>query len=397
MNIKTIIPILASTILFASPSQELLDYQKYYTLCNETTNINIANCFLNSKVNYNNVHGNPNSKNRIDKENFVKLNQYEKEYYIMNALLPQNERYLKLENYLRFLYSIANEYEPTNFKKFEEKYTSSENIRKTKVILNLIQYEGLEESNYFDDELSNALFTFQKTHGLLENGKLWKETRRELNKSIKEIILKVKKNLEIERSVNNKAGTYVYINIPEYKMYYYVDNMLDLDMKVIVGKKRTRTPVFSDKIEFVVKNPNWNIPRNIYKKEYAHKSVEELRKKGLRYNSEGKLYQPPGKRNALGLVKFLFPNKYNVYMHDTNAKYLFKRSTRMFSHGCIRLEKPFELLNTLGYEYDTKKNRWHKLANKIPVHIEYHTVWIDENGVAQFRKDIYGYEKKLFM
>jgi murein L,D-transpeptidase YcbB/YkuD len=157
-----------------------------------------------------------------------------------------------------------------------------------------------------------------------------------------------------------------------------------------------RTPIFSRKMKYIVKNPQWNVPNNIYKKEYAHLSEEALRKQGLVYNSEGKLYQPSGRRNALGVVKFLFPNKFNVYMHDTPSKHLFKRTVRAYSHGCIRLEKPVELLNVLGHEYDTKKQKWITVENKIPVYIEYHTVWVDDEGIVQFRPDIYGYERKLF-
>ncbi len=157
-----------------------------------------------------------------------------------------------------------------------------------------------------------------------------------------------------------------------------------------------RTPVFNRKMKYIVKNPRWNVPPSIYAKEYAHKSESQLKKLGLKYNSEGKLYQPPGRRNALGVVKFLFPNRFNVYMHDTPAKSLFNRRVRAYSHGCIRLEKPLELLNELGYTYDTKKTKWITLENKIPVYVEYHTVWIDDDGIVQFRHDIYGYEKKLF-
>ena len=169
-----------------------------------------------------------------------------------------------------------------------------------------------------------------------------------------------------------------------------------LSMKVVVGKPKMRTPVFHRNMKYVVLNPRWNVPTSIYKKEYANKSYKELQKKGFDFNKEGKLYQKSGRRNALGVVKFLFPNKFNVYMHDTPAKSLFRRDRRAFSHGCIRLEKPIELLHTLGYERNTRKNKWIPLENKIPVYVEYHTVWVDNEGIVQFRNDIYGYERKLF-
>jgi len=180
------------------------------------------------------------------------------------------------------------------------------------------------------------------------------------------------------------------------KMHFYENGMEVLSMKTVVGKPKMRTPVFSRKMQYVVLNPTWNVPPSIYKKEYAHKSEAQLRKIGLRYGSNGKLYQPAGRRNALGLVKFLFPNKFNVYMHDTPAKSLFQRTTRAYSHGCIRLEKPMKLLHKLGYSYRPGKTQWNTLKYRIPVFVEYHTVWVDSNGIVQFRPDIYGYEKKLF-
>lgn len=167
-------------------------------------------------------------------------------------------------------------------------------------------------------------------------------------------------------------------------------------MKVIVGKPRMRTPFLNRMMSYVVKNPRWYVPPSIYANEYANKSMGYLKKNGFAFTSQGTLYQKPGLDNALGLVKFLFPNPYNVYMHDTPTKPLFAKRVRAFSHGCIRLEKPMELLNLLGHEYDTDKNERIALSEKIPVFVEYHTVWIDEKGIAQFRNDIYGYERKLF-
>jgi murein L,D-transpeptidase YcbB/YkuD len=193
-----------------------------------------------------------------------------------------------------------------------------------------------------------------------------------------------------------KPSTYVLINIPEFKMHYYENGKAVLSMKIVVGKPKMRTPVFNRKMKFIVENPTWNVPPSIYKKEYAHKSESQLKRLGLRYNRDGKLYQPSGRRNALGLVKFLFPNRFNVYMHDTPAKSLFRRTRRAYSHGCIRLEKPMALLHQLGYSYHRGKTRWITLEKQIPVFVEYHTVWVDDAGHVQFRPDIYGYEKKLF-
>ena len=167
-------------------------------------------------------------------------------------------------------------------------------------------------------------------------------------------------------------------------------------LSIIVGKRKMRTPLMQKEMTYIVKNPRWYVPPSIYAKEYAHKSLNYLKRNGFAFNGDGLLYQKEGPDNALGLVKFLFPNRFNVYMHDTPAKSLFNKRVRAFSHGCIRLEKPMALLNELGYEYDTDKNERVTLKQKIPVYVEYHTVWVDEAGIVQFRNDIYGYERKLF-
>jgi murein L,D-transpeptidase YcbB/YkuD len=271
-----------------------------------------------------------------------------------------------------------------------------EDIILTKRVLNLLQDARLEESAEYTPAFEAEIMEFQRRHGLVIDGEIGPATKRALKPSIKSIITKVKKNIILERLSPPKGDEYVYINIPEFMMYYYRYGEPLLSMKVVVGKPKMRTPVFQREMKYIVLNPRWNVPPSIYKKEYADKSYEELQKKGFDFNRDGKLYQKSGRRNALGVVKFLFPNKFNVYMHDTPAKSLFKRNRRAFSHGCIRLEKPIELLNTLGYEHNTRRNKWITLENKIPVYVEYHTVWVDDEGIIQFRPDIYGYERKLF-
>jgi len=271
-----------------------------------------------------------------------------------------------------------------------------EDIPRIKRVLNLLQNAKLKEDTELTTKFLQAILEFQKRHGLEVDGIIGPNTKRELKRSIQSIIVKVKKNLELERIAKPKGSEYILINIPEFKFHYYKDNSPLLSMKVIVGKPRMRTPFLNRMLTYVVKNPRWYVPPSIYANEYADKSMAYLKKNGFAFTSQGKLYQKPGPDNALGLVKFLFPNPYNVYMHDTPTKPLFNKRVRAFSHGCIRLEKPMELLNLLGYEYDTDKNERIELSRQIPVFVEYHTVWIDEEGIAQFRDDIYGYERKLF-
>lgn len=389
---KKIIFILIHTLLFASvPGQELKHYQERYTFCHGKTNYQITECLLNGSLNYSRVRGERNTYRKVNKDGLRKAELSGSTYrYVMN-LLPQTKRYTGLKNYLDYLYSIKGEYTPPRFKG-----NASEDIIRIKKILNLLQNAGLEEDIEHSMKFDDAILEYQRRHGLEVDGVIGPNTKRELMQSINSIITKVKKNLELERISSPKGSNYILVNIPEFKMHYYDKHEPVLSMKIIVGKNRMRTPIFNREMKYIVKNPRWNVPPSIYLNEYSDKSESYLKKNGFTYDNEGKLYQKEGADNALGLVKFLFPNKYNVYMHDTPGKSLFDKRVRAFSHGCIRLEKAIELLNELGYEYEIDKNKWVTLKKKIPVYVEYHTVWIDDEGIVQFRNDIYGYERKLF-
>ena len=389
---KTILFILIHTFLFAAlPDQDLINYQARYSLCQGKTNYQISQCLLNGDLNYARFRGDKSSYRTIRKKEIQEAAYNGDIYpYTMN-LTPKTKRYTGLKEYIDYLYSIRDEYTPPQFKG-----NDAEDIIRIKKVFNLLQSAYLEENADYTPGFEDALLEYQRRHGLTADGDIGPNTKRALKRSIYSIITKVKKNIILERISSPKGSNYVLVNIPEFKMHYYDNDEPVLNMKIVVGKTKMRTPVFNRNMKYIVKNPRWNVPPSIYKKEYAHKSESELKKLGLRYNSEGKLYQPSGRRNALGVVKFLFPNKFNVYMHDTPSKYLFNRTVRAFSHGCIRLEKPLELLNELGYTYNTKRNRWITLEKQIPVYVEYHTVWVDDDGIVQFRNDIYGYERKLF-
>ncbi len=389
---KKILFILIHTLLFAAvPNQGLKNYQERYSVCQGKTDYQISQCLLNGNLNYSRFRGDQYSYRKVSKNKIKKeARNGDIVDYTMN-LMPRTKRYTGLKAYVDYLYSIRKEYTAPQFKKDE-----AEDIIRIKKVFNLLQSAGLEENADRTPEFEAELLEYQRRHGLAVDGDIGPNTKRELRKSIYSIIKKVKKNLTLERISSPKGSNYVLVNIPEFKMHYYDKDEPVLNMKVVVGKTKMRTPVFNRKLQYIVKNPRWNVPPVLYAKEYADKSESYLKKRGFAYNSEGKLYQKSGSRNALGIVKFLFPNKFSVYMHDTPAKSLFNRRVRAYSHGCIRLEKPLELLNELGYTYDTKKTKWITLENKIPVYVEYHTVWIDDDGIVQFRHDIYGYEKKLF-
>ncbi len=231
--------------------------------------------------------------------------------------------------------------------------------------------------------------------------------------------------------------TYFLVNVPEFKVRFFENGVLRFGFPVVVGQKTWNTPIFSAMMKYVVLNPTWNVPDAIARAEeiphllrrkgYMKKhhlvvrrdydvdssavnpaSVpwrsllsDEYKKKALPY----KLIQLPGPHNALGLVKFMFPNPYSVYMHDTNMKFLFKRSYRAYSHGCIRLKKPMMMLEYLashGYLNDdwqtvqqklsTHKTHVVSLRTPIPVHVAYFTAYADDTGL-HFFPDVYGFDK----
>jgi len=358
MTKKGLLLLSLHTLIFAAiPDPQLLAYQQRYTLCHGQSDYEIADCLLNGNLDFSRFRGDRHIYRHIQRKEIAQA-------------VRKGEGY--------------------------DSGDEAEDIVRIKRIFNLLDHAGLEETPERTPEFETALLAYQKKHGLAVDGKIGPRTRQALKEPMAHMIQKVKKNITLEALSPKKEGDYILVNIPEFMMHFYREGQCVLHMKTVVGKPKMRTPIFHRKMKFIVENPTWNVPPSIYNKEYAHKSESQLEKLGLRYNSEGKLYQPAGRRNALGLVKFLFPNRFNVYMHDTPAKSLFARSRRAFSHGCIRLEKPMALLEALGYSYHPGKTRWITLDEHIPVYVEYHTVWIDEEGTIQFRPDIYGYERKLF-
>jgi len=369
----------------------LFEYQKRYSVCHGRTDYQIAECLINGNLDFSRFRGDRSIFRHVSRKQIAEAVRQGRAYAFTMDLMPKTKRYRGLTAYIDYLYAVKDAYVTPRFKGDD-----AEDIVRIKRVLNILQLEELEETPERTPEFEAALLEYQRRHGLAVDGKIGPQTRRALKEPMGKIITKIKKNLTLERLFLPKPPTYILVNIPEFMMHFYRNGRQVLEMKTVVGKPKMRTPVFHRKMKFVVLNPTWNVPPSIYAKEYAHKSEAQLRRLGLRYNSEGKLYQPAGKRNALGLVKFLFPNRFNVYMHDTPAKSLFRRSRRAYSHGCIRLEKPMALLHELGYRYRRGKTKWITLEEQIPVYVEYHTVWVDEDGAVQFRPDIYGYEWKLF-
>lgn len=291
--------------------------------------------------------------------------------------------------------------------------------------------------NIFDEDLKNAVISFQKKHGLFADGVVGLKTQKFLNISADKKISIIRLNLERMRWLPRDLGEkYLLINVPEYRLRLYENNNIVLNMAVIVGDTKFPTPIFSDKMSYIVLNPSWNIPDSIAKNEIIPKLLKDpnyLAEKGIdiyagwngspekvdskdvidsailedeEYLRNFRFSQTSNEDNPLGRMKFMFPNKHSVYIHDTPAKSLFANSRRAYSHGCIRLSKPEELLSIIANE-DKNLNiekvneilsskvseKSIGLDKKIPIHIIYLTSWVDENGVLQFREDIYNFDK----
>jgi L,D-transpeptidase YcbB len=285
----------------------------------------------------------------------------------------------------------------------------------------------------FDSSFAAGIKSFQQRHGLDDAGVLGRQTSKWLRISLRERIEKILVNMERCRWVPLALkGNYLFVNIPEFKLYVFDDSRVAWSCKTIVGKSDPvfKTIVFNDSMEFVVFNPYWNVPRNIFYKEtlpelqkdaayLIRNNFEVVDRKGNAVNTatlQWKTYvdnfpyivrEKPGPKNSLGVVKFLFPNAYDIYFHDTPAKALFESSSRAFSHGCIRLEQPMRLARHLlapdslmtGEAIDkiiaSEQETFVRLKKKVPVFIAYFTAWVDRDGKLNFRGDIYGHDAEM--
>lgn len=289
--------------------------------------------------------------------------------------------------------------------------------------------------DYFDENLEAAVMKFQKDYGLNADGIVGKNTIQALNFSLNGRIEQILINLDRLRWLPETLGrSYIYVNIADYSLNVIENGSSVIDMKVIVGKEQRSTPVFSDKIRYIVLNPYWTVPRTIavedklplikknrsYLKDnnyrvfkYKGSSLVEVNPADINWQKLNKnnfnylLRQDPGDNNALGRVKFLFPNKFSVYLHDTPSKELFEHSERSFSSGCIRIEKPFELAEFLlkdkadwteekiNEELKNNKEKYITLTQPFTIHLQYATAWVDEDMSINFRRDIYERDKRL--
>jgi murein L,D-transpeptidase YcbB/YkuD len=293
---------------------------------------------------------------------------------------------------------------------------SSEVIRQLKArLFKLEDYQGDTLSTVYTEELVTAFNVFQERHGFQVTGRPDNATLAGLNVPLNSRIKQILVNMERSRWLPVKLHSdYLAVNIPEYQLHVYHADSLLWSCKVVVGQTVHPTTVFYGEVKQVVFSPYWNLPRGITRNE-----VLPGIRKNPRYIAEHRMEitgtqnglpvirQKPGPENSLGLVKFLFPNSYNIYLHDTPSKSLFGETSRSFSHGCIRVSEPAKLADFLlknNGDWDAEKidgamhsgkERYINLTQKVPVFIAYFTAFTDRDNRLNFRKDIYQLDARL--
>ncbi len=287
--------------------------------------------------------------------------------------------------------------------------------------------QGRASPNVYDENLAAAVEHFQARHALQPDGRAGRSTLEQLNVPAEDRVQQIVLNLDQWRWLPRQLGErYILVNVAGFELEYIKNDSVALAMNVVVGQEGWETPIFTDTMEHIVVNPYWNVPESIKNEEVipairrnpgylSANNMEAL--SGNRVVPAGALdhgnleaysyRQKPGARNALGAVKFLFPNDNNIYLHDTPADQYFSAHSRAFSHGCIRLEKPLDLARMLlddvtdrsSSELDAllarDSEQWVKVTETLPVYILYFTAWAGRDGTMRFYPDIYERDRRL--
>jgi L,D-transpeptidase YcbB len=269
------------------------------------------------------------------------------------------------------------------------------------------------KSIIYDETLKKGILNYQKRNGFDENPTILPKHIAELNVTIEERIKQIEVNMERCRWIPvefSKAKEYIVVNIPAYKLEYYKNGAKKFESAVVVGSKVHKTVIFSGELKNIVFSPYWNVPSSIINKEVKPGMANNknyLEQHNMEWNN-GSVRQKPGPRNSLGVVKFLFPNSNNIYLHDTPSKSLFNEEQRAFSHGCIRVGKPKELAYVLleddpnwsKQKMDAAMSKttetWYSVKRPVHVYIGYFTAWVDKDGSVNFYNDVYNRDQILY-
>jgi L,D-transpeptidase YcbB len=264
----------------------------------------------------------------------------------------------------------------------------------------------------YDERVASAVADFQRNKGLPASGMLTRQTVAALgnNSSLRQEA-DIIANMERWRWLPSELGErHIFVNIPAFTMKVMSSGTMLHSARVIVGKTETQTPIFSDEMRHVILNPSWYVPPSIMKNEFLPKLAQnpnyaaERGYEVIRNGNAISVRQPPGERNALGNIKFMFPNEHAVYLHDTPGRHLFAKTARALSHGCVRVDQPMRLAQILlGPEWTEARlkslvgqgERLVKLPRIVPVHLAYFTLSADSEGQLTRIEDIYGIDRRL--
>ena len=353
--------------------------------------------------------------------------------YFMKKLAPPHKEYARLKKALKKYRAIRAQggwpyIDPGKTLKLGLKNSQVELLRRRLHISEDLKVKHQGE-DFFDTDTETAVKHFQRRHGYYPDGVVGEKTFKGLNTSVEKRIRQVELNLERWRWLPHDLGErHIRVNIAAFHLQVVEKNHIVMQMRVVVGKPYTETPVFSELMTYLVLNPSWHIPHTIAVQRILpeiKKNPSYLKKENITVlsgwnpdsfevdattidwskitakNFTFHLKQEPGTDNTLGRIKFMFPNDYNIYLHDTPTKELFNETIRSFSAGCIRIEHPLELAEYLLSHYKNidkffllERIALHKeesihLPNPIPIHILYFTAWVDTDDIVQFRNDIY--------
>ena len=296
-------------------------------------------------------------------------------------------------------------------------------------------YKGtIDQNTTYDEGLKKAVIAFQKSHGLKPDGVVGPATLDALNIPVEAKIQKILLNIERIRWFKQDDPYFVFVDIPGFFLKVFDNNRSVFGCKVVVGRKKRPTPIMRDRIAYAVLNPYWRAPKTIIKEDilpqFKSGNFDRLRKEGIMASMDyqGKnvvnfedidwtqydetnvpfyFFQQPGPHNFLGYLKLIFPNRFDVYLHDTNHRNLFKYTYRALSSGCVRLQKPIELFYLLKKRereitcrdiFDiiwSKRTKKIGFKQKIPVYLSYNSVYVDDNGTIYFFDDVYKYDKRM--
>ena len=361
----------------------------------------------------------PRKRLTVDEMTNLVLN---KEAQFADANAPVNSQYKKLREALKQYKAIKDSggWPIVNSKvEVMKKGYEDDAVKKLKKRLKAEGFLEQEDSlmtKVYDDVLVSAVNNAKKVYGYKPDGTAGQTFIKDLNAKVEERIQQILINMERMRWIPTEtkdSGKAILVNIPEFKLHVYEKGRPVWDMDVVVGKEGTSTTVFTGNLKTVVFSPYWNVPPSISKKEIIPKGAGYTARNHYEFYNNGSVRQKPGPWNSLGLIKFLFPNSYNIYFHDSPAKSLFNRDKRYFSHGCVRLKEPAKLakyvLNDTA-KWSSKiidstmrsgKEKFVPIKRPIPVLITYFTAWVNDSSILNFREDIYGHDevmaKKMFL